>query len=312
MDEIPSFGAWMRRRRKALDLTQEALAQRVGYSVSAIRKLEADEYRPSREIAEHLADALGIAAEEHAAFVHFARVGLDAEATTARLPAAVPPTPPALARAPTEGAAQPVPECAARALPTGTVTFLFTDIEGSTRLWEQQPQAMPTALARHDAILRAAIAERAGVVFRTEGDAVCAAFARALDAFMATLEAQQALHAEPWGPTGPIRVRMALHTGLVEVAGNDYQGLTLSRIARLLAAGHGGQILLSRATHDLVREHLPAEVALRDLGAHRLKDLTHPERIFQVVAPALPVEFPPLRTLSTRPHNLPPQPTPFV
>src|SRR5262249_29481363 len=100
MDEIPSFGAWLRRRRKALDLTQDALARRVGYSVSAIRKLEADEYRPSREIAEHLADALGIAAEEHAAFVHFARVGLDAEAITVRLPAAALPTPPAPARAP--------------------------------------------------------------------------------------------------------------------------------------------------------------------------------------------------------------------
>jgi predicted ATPase/transcriptional regulator with XRE-family HTH domain len=197
MDEIPSFGAWLRRRRKALDLTQAAPAHRVGYSVSAIRKLEADEYRPSREIAEHLADALGVAAEERAAFVHFARVGLDAEGTSVRLPVAAPPTPAAPPRAPAEGAAQPVPEGTARALPTGTVTFLFTDIEGSTRLWEQQPQAMPTALARHDAILRAAIAERAGVAFRTEGDAVCAAFARAL-------------HAEPWGSTGPIRVRLAL------------------------------------------------------------------------------------------------------
>jgi class 3 adenylate cyclase/DNA-binding XRE family transcriptional regulator len=312
MDEIPSFGAWLRRRRKALDLTQDALARRVGYSVSAIRKLEADEYRPSREIAEHLADALGIAPEERAAFVHFARVGLDAEGTSVRLPVAAPSMPPASARAPAERVAQPVPEDTARALPTGTVTFLFTDIEGSTRLWEQQPQAMPTALARHDAILRAAIAERAGVVFRTEGDAVCAAFARAPDAFLAALEAQQALHAEPWGPTGPIHVRMALHTGPVEVAGDDYQGLTLSRIARLVAAGHGGQILISRATHELVRERLPPGVVLRDLGAHWLKDLTHPEQIFQVVAPGLPVEFPPLRTLDIHPHNLPPQPTPFV
>src|SRR3712207_5036599 len=198
-------------------------------------------------------------------------------------------------------------------LPTGTVTFLFTDIEGSTTRWEQHRDAMQAALARHDAILREAIQAHGGVVFKTMGDAFYAAFVTAPDALQAALTAQQALQAEPWPETlGPVRVRMALHTGAAEHRDNDYFGPPLNRVARLLAAGHGGQILLSAVAQGLVREALPPDVDLRDLGEHRLKDLTMPERILQVIAPNLPADFPPLKTLELRRNNLPLQPTPFI
>jgi len=197
-------------------------------------------------------------------------------------------------------------------LPIGTVTFLFTDIEGSTRLWEQHPQAMPVALARHDAILREATAAYGGVVFRTVGDAFCTAFASAPAALRVALDAQGALQAEPWGETGPIRVRMAVHTGAVEIRDGEYQGQPLNRLARLLAAGHGGQTLLSAAAVELVRDDLPPGVELRDMGAHRLKDLSRPEHIFQIVAPDQPNDFPALKTLDRRPHNLPAQPTALI
>src|SRR6266498_3573152 len=197
-------------------------------------------------------------------------------------------------------------------LPTGTVTFLFTDIAGSTVLWEQHPQAMPDALARHDAILREATAAHGGVVFRTVGDAFCTAFASAPAALRAALAAQGALQDEPWGQTGPIRVRMAVHTGAVEIRDGEYQGQPLNRIARILAAGHGGQTLLSAATMELVRDDLPPGVELRDMGAQRLKDLTRPEHIFQIVAADLSNDFPPLKTLDRRPHNLPAQPTALI
>jgi LuxR family maltose regulon positive regulatory protein len=196
----------------------------------------------------------------------------------------------------------------APALPTGTVTFLFTDIAGSTQLWEQYTQEMADALARHDTILREAIAAHAGVVFKTIGDGVCAVFARAADALAAALASQRALLAEAWGPTGPLSVRMALHTGAADLRDGDYAGPPLNRLARILAAGSGGQILLSLATEQLVRDHLPSGVSLHDLGTHHLKGLRHPEQIFQLVGPNLPADFPPLRTdaPAATPAPLPP------
>jgi predicted ATPase/class 3 adenylate cyclase len=197
-------------------------------------------------------------------------------------------------------------------LPTGTVTFLFTDVEGSTKLWERSPEAMRRALARHDEILRRVTEEREGYVFKTIGDAFCCAFPTAPAALEAALEAQRALFAEEWGFEGGVRVRMALHTGAAEERDGDYFGPPVNRVARLLSAGHGGQVLLSLSTHEMVRDGLPAGAALKDLGEHRLKDLFRPERVFQLMAPGLPAELPPLRTLKGRPNNLPIQPTPLV
>jgi predicted ATPase/class 3 adenylate cyclase len=198
-------------------------------------------------------------------------------------------------------------------LPTGTVTFLFTDIEGSTTRWEHHSAAMHAALARHDGLLRDAIEVHDGVVFKTVGDAFCAVFTAAPAALEAALTAQRALAAEPWPEElGAVRVRMALHTGTAEQRGADYFGPPLNRVARLRSAGHGGQVLLSAATYELVRDALPAGAGLRDLGEHRLKDLIRPEQVYQLTAPDLPAQFPMLRTLDSRANNLPVQQTSFI
>jgi len=181
-------------------------------------------------------------------------------------------------------------------LPTGTVTLLFTDIEGSTRLWEAHAEAMRAALARHDALLRHCIDDHDGHVFKTGGDAFCATFHTASDALAAALEAQRALHREPWPEAAKVRVRMALHSGAVEMRGGDYFGAPLNRVARLLAAGHGGQTLLSESTHDLCRDHLPPLASAKPLGAHGLRDIGRPEAVFQLCHPDLPQSFPPLKT----------------
>jgi tetratricopeptide (TPR) repeat protein len=185
---------------------------------------------------------------------------------------------------------------AASELPTGTVTFLFTDIEGSTQLLQRYPEAMKGALTRHHALLQETIDARKGRVFQVIGDAVCSAFSNADDALGAALEAQRKLQHENWGEIGPVRVRMGLHTGLAETREGEYQSsLTLVRVQRVTAAGHGGQTLLSAAAAGEVTERLPRGTTLRDLGAHKLRGLSEAEPIYQLVASDLPSEFPPLR-----------------
>ena len=196
-------------------------------------------------------------------------------------------------------------------LPAGTVTFLFTDLEGSTGPQQAHPAAYAVALRRHHDLLRGAVEAHGGVVFETVGDAVYAAFARPTDAVRAALAGQLALQREAWGATGPLRARMGVHLGEVEAYpapgaahGARYLGLPLSRCARLMATAHGGQVVLSEAAVVLVRDALPAGAGLLDLGEYRLKDLQHPERVFQLTAPGLPGDFPALRTLDALPHNL--------
>jgi TolB-like protein/class 3 adenylate cyclase/tetratricopeptide (TPR) repeat protein len=184
-------------------------------------------------------------------------------------------------------------------MPVGTVTFLFTDIEGSTKLWETQHDAMQTSLARHDALLRQTIAAHGGLVFKTGGDAFCAAFATAASAVEAAFAAQRVLCAERWPEQAAIHARMALHTGAAEIRDGDYFGPPLNHVARLLAAGHGGQTLVSEITHDLCRDRLPAGTTLKSLGEHSLKDLARRETVFQLCHPDLPQAFPPLKTLLT-------------
>jgi predicted ATPase/class 3 adenylate cyclase len=196
--------------------------------------------------------------------------------------------------------------------PTGTVTFLFTDIEGSSRLWENHGDAMAAALARHDALLREAVGARGGHVFKTIGDAFCVAFPVASDALDAAIASQRLLRSEPWQEVDRIKVRMGIHTGSAESRDGDYFGPVLNRVSRLLAAAHGGQILLTLATEELVRDHLPEGVSLRDLGERRLRDLNRPERVFQALAPDLPSDFPALRSLEIFPNNLPVQLTSFI
>jgi predicted ATPase/class 3 adenylate cyclase len=201
-------------------------------------------------------------------------------------------------------------------LPSGTVTFLFTDIEGSTRLMQEYPDDMPTLLARHHEILYQSIQAHNGYVFQIIGDAFCAAFHSASNALKAALQAQRFLHNEPWSPA-PIKVRMGIHTGAAKLNSTSdqiiYSGYTtLVLTQRVMSAGHGGQVLISGATRELVGDALPAATELLDLGERRLKDLLHPEHLYQLSAPDLPSTFPPLKTLDAFLNNLPAQLTSFI
>jgi class 3 adenylate cyclase len=203
---------------------------------------------------------------------------------------------------------------ASGALPTGSVTFLLTDVEGSTRRWEQSPDAMRQAMAAHDRLLAAGVAAHRGhqVESGREGDSVLIAFRRPEAALACAIELQRRLQSEPWPPAAEIRVRMALNSGQAELRGGHYYGQAVYRCARLLATGHGGQVLVAQATCDQLPDRLPAGVALRDLGVHRLKDLDRPEHVRQVDHPDLAAEFPPLRSLDAFRHNLPAAASSFV
>jgi len=192
-------------------------------------------------------------------------------------------------------------------VPAGTVTFLLSDIEGSTRLWSEYPQAMGGAVADTYEILGRSIARYGGVrpVEQGEGDSVVGAFSRASDAVAAALEAQLELHARVWPEGLELRVRIALHTGDAQLRDEgNYFGLALSRCARLRAVAHGGQTLLSRTTRDLVVERLPEGVELVDCGVHRLRDLGRPEHVFALAHPAFGGDLGVLRSLDAFPNNL--------
>lgn len=192
-------------------------------------------------------------------------------------------------------------------------TFLFTDIEGSTTLWERFPERMRSALARHDSILREVIEHNHGSVFKTVGDSFCAVFSSAHEAVMASADAQRALAQETWeGIDEPIRVRMAIHAGPAEARDGDFFGQTLNRVARILASAHGGQIVLSKAAKESLGDLIPPGTTLIDLGEHRLRDLVRPEQIFQYNEPGLRHDFPLLRSLSAFANNLPEQLTSFI
>jgi LuxR family maltose regulon positive regulatory protein len=317
-----SFGALLRYLRQRALLSRAELARAAGYSESQIARLELDQRRPDViAVQARFVPALGLDAEpawverlialakptasSHPSGAPAANREMAAETSMAGALASDLPTPPK------------TPELAEAAWPSGTTTFLFTDIEGSSRLWEHEPQAMPAALQRHEALLRQAIAEHRGVVFKTIGDAVCAAFASAPQALAAALASQRALLAEAWDAHGlpagqPVRVRMALHSGAAQARDSDYVGPPLNRVARLLAAAHGGQVLLSHASAELVADGLPVGVSLRDLGTHELKGLGRPEQIFQLVGPDLPSDFPPLRSVAPTSANVPAPASPLL
>ncbi len=197
--------------------------------------------------------------------------------------------------------------------PHGTVTFLFTDIEGSTALWERHRGQMRWVVDRHLDLLDAAIAAANGVHFKTVGDAVQAAFHTAPDALSAAVGGQRALLAESWPEEiGPLRVRMALHAGTAKPKDGDYLAPALNRLSRTLGTGHGGQILVTEAAHALLSGELPPDVVLRSLGAHALRGLREPEEVFQVITVGLDHDFPPLRSLPHHPTNLTALPNPLI
>src|SRR6266581_737387 len=205
-----------------------------------------------------------------------------------------------------------VRRCRMRELPAGTVTLLFSDIEGSTRLLQQVGERYASVLAECRVLLRAVFQRFHGHEVDTQGDAFFVAFARATDAVAAAVAAQHAIASHPWPEDVTIRVRMGLHTGEPDRSTEGYVGLDVHHAARIMSAGHGGQVLLSQTTRDLVAHSLPEGVSLLDVGAHRLKDLQHPSHLFQLVLAGLPAGFPPLKTLDASPNNLPVQPTPLI
>jgi predicted ATPase/class 3 adenylate cyclase len=195
--------------------------------------------------------------------------------------------------------------------PTGTVSFLFTDIVGSTRMWEKFPAHMGAALARHDDLIRSAVEAHAGIVFKTVGDSVCAAFQSPRDSLEAAIDAQRALAAEDWKEIGALTVRMGIHAGPAEFRDGDYFGGTVNRVSRVEGAAHGGQILLSRIAVELLEDE-PLAISFKSLGNHRLRNLDRPEHLYQVVVQDLPDSFPPPRSMEALPNNLPVQSTSFV
>src|SRR5919109_5093243 len=197
---------------------------------------------------------------------------------------------------------------AERSLPTGTVSLLCTDIEGSTRLLRILGERYTDALAEHRRLLRTAFADHHGCEVDTQGDAFFYAFPRAHDAVAGAVAGQRALAAHAWPEGSALRVRIGIHTGEPTVTGEGYVGIDVHRAARVMSAGHGGQVLLTQSTRDLLPEELRDAVSLRDLGQHRLKDLTQPQRLYQLVIPGLENDFPALKTLEARPTNLPIQP----
>src|SRR5437667_4574978 len=197
-------------------------------------------------------------------------------------------------------------------LRTGTVTFLFTDIEGSTQLLRDLGEDYASVWKQHQLIIREALAAAGGAEVGTEGDSLFAAFSSAPGAVRAAVAAQRGLAAHAWPPGGSVRVRMGLHTGDGVLSGSDYVGMDVHRAARIANAAHGGQLIVSEATRVLIEDSLPAGAHLRDLGKHRLKDILQPEHLYDLVIDGLPAEFPPPRTLEARPNNLPLQLTSFV
>ena len=199
-------------------------------------------------------------------------------------------------------------------LPSGLITYLFTDVAGSTPLWQQHPHEMKEVMARHDSLLTTSVETNGGTVVRPrgEGDSIFAVFLRATDAVVAACAAQQLLLRETWPEDIAINVRMAMHTGESELRDHDYYGNTVNRCARLRSIAHGGQIIISEATAQLVRDDLSGDISLRELGAHRLKDLQRPVQVFQIIHSDLPADFPALNSLDAHPHNLPVQLTSFI
>jgi predicted ATPase/class 3 adenylate cyclase len=281
-----AFGDTLRRYRLACGLTQAELAERAGLSVRGVNDLERGaRLHPRRATIVLLADALNLSDEERAAFA----------ATIQRAQAE-----------------RPVVIQALQSAPSGVVTFLFTDIEGSTRLMQGLGDDYATLLLEHGRLLRKAFAEHHGYEVDTQGDSFFAAFPTIGDALAAVTQAQRALARRHWPAGATVRVRMGLHTGEPMLIGGRYIGMDVHRAARVGAAAHGGQTLLSGATAELARsapERLPAGAGLRDLGVHRLKDLQAPERLWQLVIPGLPDTFSPPRALDRHAHNLPIQPT---
>jgi predicted ATPase/class 3 adenylate cyclase/DNA-binding XRE family transcriptional regulator len=297
MDEAQSFGRWLRHRRRGLDLTQEELARQVGCAPITIRKIEGDEMRPSKQLAESLSGPLGIPVNQREDFVRFARAETK-EALNNQFTSLFEITDPSPASEPS--------------LPSGTVHLLFSDIGGSTQLVQRLGEDYVRVLEEHQRILRDAFAKWDGHEVSTHGDSFFAVFSRATDAVSAAVEAQQALAGETWTEGVRLQIRIGIHTGEPMLINQDYVGVDVHRAARICAVAYPGQVLVSNETRVMVERQLPQDVSLRELGKYRLKDLNEPEHLYQLVIADLPSDFPPLKSLEITPNNLPLQLTSFI
>lgn len=294
------FGETLKRLRLAAELSQSELAAMAGLSLRGISDLERGAHPNPRPVTVRmLADALSLSASD--------REVLFASARGSTPPSSVPHAIGGTTSEP--GVADPP---ASSSPPTGTATFLFTDIEGSTQLLQRLDARYADLLADHGRLLRAAFAAHRGYVVDTQGDSFFVSFPTAPEAVTAAVEGTRALAAHSWPDGVDVRVRMGIHAGAPQVVGTQYVGIDVHRAARIAAAGYGGQILLSEAVTGLVRNALPGDISLRDLGEHRLKDLHQAERLSQLILPDLPSDFPPLRTLGAHPNNLPLQMSPIM
>src|SRR6266487_3507763 len=266
--------------------TQKDVADRIGAPLDLnVTRWERGTARPSAYYVQKLCELFGKSASE---------LGL------------LPPRPESAASSKAE------PTRSERELPTGTITLLFADMEGSTRLLQQLGDRYVSVLADYRQLLRAAFGQWRGHEVDTQGDAFFVVFARASDAVLAAIAIQRALAGFPWPQSVSVRVRIGVHTGEPQLSSEGYTGLDVHHTARIMSAGHGGQILLSHTTRELVEQALPEGVSLRDLGEHRLKDLQRPSHLFQLGSEDLPADFPPLKTLDSSPNNLPIEPTAFI
>jgi len=276
----------LRRARLERGWTQKDVADRIGASLDLnVTRWERGTATPSAHYVQKLSELFGKSASE---------LGL------------LPP----LAEAASSGKPEPAPSW--NNLPTGTVTLLFTDMEGSTRLLQQLDDRYASVLTQCRHLLRTAFAQYNGHEVGTQGDAFFFAFARATDAVAAAIAIQRALASHPWPQVVSVRLRIGLHTGEPQLSADGYIGLDVYHTARIMSAAHGGQVLLSQTTRELVEQHLPEGAYLRDLGEHRLKDLQRPSHLFQLSSVDLPADFPLLNTLDTHPNNLPIEPTTFI
>lgn len=317
----PGWAEVLRALREAAGVTQAGWAASLGYGRSTIQRWERGELAPDaaaelallrfcrdkglfRPYREGILGGQELTPEGLQGLLAEARLGVStttaAPSTASRSPATG--TPASVGARVGDATAEPG---AASELPTGTVTLMFTDIEGSTWLQQHLGARYAEAQAEHRALLRRVFTDHGGVEVDTQGDAFFVAFTRPAAAIAAAHAAQRALAAHQWPAGGAVRVRMGLHTGAPQRTSEGYVGLDVVRAARICAAGHGGQVLVSAALAGLLELDLPADVTLRDLGQHRLKDLSRPEQVYQAVFAGLPADFPPLRSLAAHAHNLP-------
>jgi predicted ATPase/class 3 adenylate cyclase len=304
MDEIPSFGKWLRQRRRTLDLTQEELAHQVGCAPITIRKLEGDEMRPSKQLALSISGPLGITADQREDFIRFARTE-SMNPAQAHLFSTFESTSARIESIHTAGISN-------RDLPSGTVHLLFCEIGNSTQLIQQLENNYAHILEEYQRVLRSTLPKWNGYEVSAHSDSFFAVFSRATDAVSAAIEAQHALANESWIDSVHLLVRMGIHTGEPLLVNNDYVGTDVNRAARICAAAYPGQVLLTSETRIMVERHMPGNSSLRDLGNYRLKDLTENEHLYQLVMSDLPTDFPPLKSLEVMPNNLPTQLTRFI